>query len=500
MVNIVVIIEQQYEDNDLNKKENTPINCESSDILEKIVDVTEKITIVDNNYENINFVSFGEKNNILANTYLAKRLKKGIELHYYDIVPENLGDDVKLVKYKSQEKMLKKIYHICDVLIVFSSLPNNEIEKLDIWNKTRNIDKFHFNVNDKLNSNFDNKLNLITNNLKEIIDIKQLKYILRKRNLKIYWGVTPTGICSLAYSFPLLKIAELVDAECEVTILIADIHAYLDNKKTSFDKTKARSKYYIEMIKSVLELYNVDFKYIKFVMGSDFQLNKDYTLDFYKLSGLVTIEAVKDASSEVVKINDNPILSNIQYCILQSLDEQYLECDGQLGGIDQRKINIFAIENMHKIGHKTKFYLMNYIISGLSFSKNESGELKKMSSSDVNSKIDLNENENSIRKKINKAYCVDGDSKDNSILQLIKNLAFKILSRSNKKFQINRLEKYGGFIEYDNYEDLEYDFENNKVCSSDIKLGLSDFIINFLKPVREKFNSEEMASLSKEAY
>jgi tyrosyl-tRNA synthetase len=254
------------------------------------------------------------------------------------------------------------------------------------------------------------------------------------------------------------------------------------------------------MLRSVLELYNVDLKYIKFVLGSDFQLNREYTLDFYKFSGIVTIETVKDASSEVVKINDNPILSNIQYCILQSLDEQYLNCDGQLGGIDQRKIYVFAIDNIQKLGYETKFYLMNHLISGLSFTKNETGELTKMSSSDVNKKIDLTENENSIKKKINKAYCIDGDIKDNSVLSLIKNLVFKILEKIDKKFLINRPEKYGGAIEYNDYNHLENDFKNNYICSSDIKLGLTDFLIYFLKPIREKFNSEEMINLTKKAY
>jgi tyrosyl-tRNA synthetase len=45
-----------------------------------------------------------------------------------------------------------------------------------------------------------------------------------------------------------------------------------------------------------------------------------------------------------VKQSSNPLLSGLLYPGLQALDEEYLKCDAQFGGVDQRKIFMFAEE------------------------------------------------------------------------------------------------------------------------------------------------------------
>ena len=47
-------------------------------------------------------------------------------------------------------------------------------------------------------------------------------------------------------------------------------------------------------------------------------------------------------------------LSGFMYPILQALDEQYLDVDVQYGGIDQRKILMFARENLPRVGYKER--------------------------------------------------------------------------------------------------------------------------------------------------
>ena len=44
---------------------------------------------------------------------------------------------------------------------------------------------------------------------------------------------------------------------------------------------------------------------------------------------------------------------------LQALDEEYLHCDAQFGGVDQRKIFTFAEKYLPKLGYKQRAHLMN---------------------------------------------------------------------------------------------------------------------------------------------
>lgn len=60
----------------------------------------------------------------------------------------------------------------------------------------------------------------------------------------------------------------------QVTILFADLHAYLDNMKAPWDLLALRTQYYEHAIKAMLTALNVPLEKLKFVKGSDYQLSK----------------------------------------------------------------------------------------------------------------------------------------------------------------------------------------------------------------------------------
>ncbi len=206
---------------------------------------------------------------------------------------------------------------------------------------------------------FEEKYHLITRNLQEIVGDEKLKSILKQRDLRIYWGTATTGKPHIAYFVPMSKISDFLKAGCEVTILFADLHAYLDNMKAPWELLSKRTEYYARVIKSALSSIGVPINKLKFVKGSDYQLSKEYTLDVYKLSSLVSEHDAKKAGAEVVKQSQNPLLSGLLYPGLQALDEEYLKCDAQFGGIDQRKIFMFAEEYLPRLGYEKRIHLMN---------------------------------------------------------------------------------------------------------------------------------------------
>lgn len=173
---------------------------------------------------------------------------------------------------------------------------------------------------------------------------------MKHRDVKIYWGTATTGRPHVAYFVPMSKIADFLNAGCEVTILFADLHAYLDNMKAPWELLQKRTQYYEELIKAVLISIGVPVEKLKFVRGTEYQLSKEYTMDVYRLSSFVTEHDAKKAGAEVVKQVDHPLLSGLLYPGLQALDEEYLKCDAQFGGVDQRKIFTFAEKQMPNLG------------------------------------------------------------------------------------------------------------------------------------------------------
>ena len=60
----------------------------------------------------------------------------------------------------------------------------------------------------------------------------------------------------------------------QVTILFADLHAYLDNMKAPWELLALRTQYYEHAIKAMLTALKVPLEKLKFVKGSDYQLSK----------------------------------------------------------------------------------------------------------------------------------------------------------------------------------------------------------------------------------
>ena len=325
------------------------------------------------------------------------------------------------------------------------------------------------------------RMELIQRNTEEIIGIDKLKKLLEDKDKKgekpiVYWGTAPTGKPHVGYLFPALKIADLIKAGWKVKILIADLHAALDN--TPWGVLDARYDYYSKILPLMVDSMGADSSELEFIKGSELQLKPEYMYDVLQLSSMTSIHDANKAGSEVVKQSKNPLVSGLIYPLMQAVDEEYLKVDAQLGGTDQRKIMVLAREKLPRIGYKPRIEILNPLIPGLTAGG-------KMSSSNEKSKIDLIDSYETIKEKIKKADCVSGDP-DNGVLAIIKYVIMILKKDRGEKFIVERDEKYGGNLEYETYEDLEKDFVDKKLHPLDLKNALANEISKLLEPIRKQ--------------
>ncbi len=214
-------------------------------------------------------------------------------------------------------------------------------------------------------------------------------------------------------------------------------------------------------------------------------------MDVLKLSTYASVRDCTKAASEVVKMGKNPRLSGLIYPIMQALDEEYLKVDIQYGGLDQRKILMFARENLPKISYKKRIEIMTPMIPALTAGV-------KMSASIKTSKIDLADSEQEVKIKINSAFCPEGVVEENGILAFVKYIIMIIKHDEDKEFIIERPEKFGGNINYGTYEKLEKDYIAKKIHPQDLKKATAKEINKLLMPVRKRIKGKE--KLIKAAY
>ena len=259
----------------------------------------------------------------------------------------------------------------------------------------------------------------------------------------------------------MMKIAHFLRAGCVVKILLADIHGFLDNLKAPIELVKFRAEYYRFIIRALLKAVNVPTERLEFILGSSYQLSAKYTMDLFRLSSVVTEHDAKKAGAEVVKQVENATLSGLIYPLMQALDEEHLGVDAQFGGVDQRKIFTFAAEQLPKVGYKERAHLMNPMVPGLAGGK--------MSASDPDSKIDLLDTADAVRKKLKKAYAVPKEVEGNGLISFVEYVLLPIGGlKSGRKgqFVVERREGEGEALVYEDIEAVKDDYRADKVRAS----------------------------------
>jgi tyrosyl-tRNA synthetase len=329
-----------------------------------------------------------------------------------------------------------------------------------------------------------NKFDEITEDIDEIIGEEYIKEILERRNLKIYWGTTPSSLLHIFHIIPLLQIKKFIKCGCEVKILLADIHAYLDlvnksydnnndsNESIKFEILAHRRDIHENLIKYLIRYLEIDSHNIKFVQGTSYQTREEYTLDMYKFNALCKISQLKKAGEKILLHNNDtdPLMTTLLYPTLQALDIEYLDTDVFYGDSQQKDICILANTVLEKMGYKKKGYLLNDIYINLK-------SMKKITMIDTYEKISHKIYEMKMQDVL---YLLD-----NIIFEIciIKDIMLKICSTKNENDDNNNI------YYFNNIEDLSKKYKSKEILLFDIKTGVIDFLEDLIEPIRTEFLS-----------
>ncbi len=324
---------------------------------------------------------------------------------------------------------------------------------------------------------------LVTRFTEEVIEESEIEALFDGEGTpSAYIGYAPTGEMHIGHFTTMRKLADFVEAGIDVTVLVADLHAHLDDAKSPFELLEARSAYYEAAIEAMIDAAGGDPGAVSFVRGTEFQLEDPYTMDLYRTLAETTLSRAQRAGSEVVRQSENPKLGGLVYTLMQALDVAALEADIAYGGIDQRGIYMLAREQLPDLGYDKPTCVFAPLLSGLSGGK--------MSASEADSKINLTDDDDAVDSKIGGAYCPAGEVEENGVLEYLRFLVFPVLEERNGTFTVERPDEYGGDLEYDSYDALESDFVSGELHPADLKPAAATAISDVIDPVRERLLAE----------
>ena len=328
----------------------------------------------------------------------------------------------------------------------------------------------------------------------EIVTNDELLELLKTNSHpKHYLGIEISGFLHLGSLVSTgFKINDFIKAGINCTIFLADWHTMINNKLGGdMEKISKISEYYKEAFKIVCPEVNI-------VKGSDlYDEYPEYWKELVRFTKHMSLArtmrtlTIMGRSEKEEKID----LAKLLYPPMQAVDIHYLDLDIVHAGMDQRKIHMLVREIFPKMGKEWKVPVAVHhkLLPSLSQPSDitlDGKTLGKMSKSDPNSGIFIHDDDPVIRSKIKRAWCEEGNIKNNPLLEI----ADQILFHDYDAVPVTRPEKFGGNITYTSFSELKSDFANKKLHPSDLKQAVADLLTPLVSKIRQKLALEHEIS------
>ena len=347
----------------------------------------------------------------------------------------------------------------------------------------------------------DEKFNLITRNLEEVLTEEELKSLIESGTpLKHYIGFEISGKVHLGTGLATMQIIKnLQEAGVQTTVLLADWHTWLNKK---LDGTLGTAKkmgrdYFEEGLKAAALCVGADPGKIEFVLGSELyeKLGNEFWAMVIKVSKATTLARMLRSTTIMGrKESDISDAAMLIYPALQSADIFAMDVTIAHAGTDQRNVHIVARDCAKEVGFPKPVAIHHHLLQGLlkpeiSSEDKESMKLAlKMSKSKPDSAIFITDTPDEIKRKVSQAYCPEAVVEFNPILDWVKHLIFCTgVASQGETLEVHRDEKWGGDLKYSSYEDLEKDYSDKKLHPMDLKVAVAEWLIQKLEPARKYF-------------
>jgi tyrosyl-tRNA synthetase len=330
------------------------------------------------------------------------------------------------------------------------------------------------------------KFQLVLSIAEECVQPEELRNLLEKKpNPRCYDGFEPSGRMHIAQGlFKALNVNKCTKAGMHFVFWVADWFAMLNNKMGGdLRKIKIVGEYMIEVWKAC----GMDMENVEFLWASE-EINKsagEYWVSVMNIARMFNVPRITRCAQIMGRQDDaNMPASQIFYPCMQCADIFYLKADVCQLGLDQRKVNMLAREYCTKTKRKLKpIIVSHHMLAGL-----KEGQAK-MSKSDPDSAIFMEDPADIVNGKIKRAFCPPAVVEGNPCLDYVRHIVFNCRG----EFQVRRKPDNGGDKLYAAYAGVERDYVDGALHPGDLKTALAAAINELLEPVRQHFKSDARA-------
>ena len=351
------------------------------------------------------------------------------------------------------------------------------------------------------------KINRMFGGCEEIVGIGHVANVISgssshsgSNQLNAYIGLEPSGKAHLGWMILAETIDNLLAEKVNVTVLLADWHAWVNDKfSRDMEKISLAADYMSEVFRVLLNFPEEGDGpgQLRFIRASEMMDSGKYWERVLRCSKNMSLSRVRRTFSIMGRDEDSSDhdLSAFFYPALQSADIFELEIDIALGGMDQRKAHMY----MREVADRNKWIKATCIhtpmLSGL---KGASGRMDsynhKMSKSDPNNAILLHDNPKKLEKKLRKAFLEIGNE-NSAVYEIARYVLIPRIGTIN----IEPKPEFGSPSSWENIDQLISAINKGEVHPFDAKMAVARGLAEVLNPISEHFsiNNELLDNMNK---
>ena len=308
--------------------------------------------------------------------------------------------------------------------------------------------------------------------------------------LVAYIGLEPSGKAHLGWVILSDTIRKLLDSNVNVIVLLADWHAWVNDKfGRDMEKISLAADYMTEVFRALLgnPPEGEGPGQIRFIRASEVMDSGKYWERVLRCSKNMSLSRVRRTFSIMGRTEDSSDhdLSAFYYPALQAADIFELKIDIAFGGMDQRKAHMYMREVADRNGWIKATCIHTPMLSGL---KGPGGRMDsydhKMSKSDPNNAVLLHDDHDLLKKKMKKAFLEVGNP-SSAIFEIVEHV---ILPRLGS-VKVIPDPKYGVPSEYADLESFSSAVSEGAIHPLDAKMAVADGLAEVLSPISEHFSS-----------
>ncbi len=314
----------------------------------------------------------------------------------------------------------------------------------------------------------------ITRYAQEVVTQEELEELFHaKKKPKGYIGVEPSGLFHIGWMIWAGEVKRLEKAGVQMTILLADWHAYINDKLGgNWKNLKTCSDYMIDSLTSL----GVRSKYVR---AGDLVGNLDYWQRVINVAKNTTLPRLKRALTIMGReeIESESDVSKLIYPLMQVSDIYELGADIALAGIDQRRAHMLARDVSDKLKWKKPVSIHMPLLTSLEGGGRMGITEAKMSKSKPKSCIYIHDTQKEIEDKIKRAYCPRSETIGNPVIDICRLVIFP--DKASGLMEVNGMEL--------DEQSLLRLYRQDEIDPLTLKKSVAEELYALLEPCRDYF-------------